>query len=640
VNAALLFHAILPDSSHFFFALRLGQSYFGPGLSGGVMVAQGPLEAFVMVRIHAGQPTFTTLLSMSANAQFPPAVPPPPRLGLAIASLALGILAFILSLFVIGLIFGVVGFVLGLVHILGRRGPNTMAWFGVSFSILGVIASIGLGIVYYKGFLKFKDAIASMNTGGSANSFEEWEGVLAPDISVTTLEGKPLKLSELKGKRVVLDFWATWRGPCVKEIPHFVKLHNETSRDELMIVGISQEDESTLKSFVNKKGVNYPIASASDLPAPYKDVQSFPTTFFIDRKGVIQTVTVGYREFSDLKGQAITNDFEGEAKAAPLPVSGLTESDKLLSAMLVWSNNVPGGQAICVGDWDGDSASDILVADAGKKLHVFSLDGAKKTSVSLPDQFAAIECGHHQQKGVRLLGYTSWAPKVSVMDRSGKELWNYSATMGGIDGAHWGDLDGDGTDELVVGMNGFGGVHAVSAEGKRIWHAASFGNVWNQAVIPAGKERPALVFATEAGGSVQVFDAKGKVLRSLRPRGKYYTQMTAAMIDRSNTVQVVAIGDGNTTAFDANGKLAWSTPANANTSGSTAFAHGDIDGDGVSEWAFIDAAGDLVLATTTGVKLSSIAGQSGLSGFVLAPGKKTSRLITLGSESLQAFTFE
>src|SRR6266404_2617670 len=100
------------------------------------------------------------------------------------------------------------------------------------------------------------------------------------------------------------------------------------------------------------------------------------------------------------------------------------------------------------------------------------------------------------------------------MDATGKEIWHYSATFG-VNGAHWGDLDGDGTDEIIVGMNGFGGLQALAADGKRLWRASA-GNVWGQAVVPATKDRAALVFATEASGSVRIFDGQGHQVRTVR----------------------------------------------------------------------------------------------------------------------------
>jgi peroxiredoxin len=248
-----------------------------------------------------------------------------PRLGLAIASLVLGILAFLSSFLVIGALFGLIGLILGVGHVLRRQGRNAMAWTGVVLSVLSIVIGTGFGVIYFKAINspEFKKAFeaAMSGAGQGGNVFEKWKGVAAPDFTVTTLDGKAIKLGELKGKRVVVDFWATWCPPCVMEIPHFIQLRSDSPADELVIVGISSEDATTLKSFVKKKGINYPIASEDDLPAPYNEVSSIPTTFMIDRKGVIQEVLVGYHDFEKLKAHALAADFEGEPKPA-LTVDG------------------------------------------------------------------------------------------------------------------------------------------------------------------------------------------------------------------------------------------------------------------------------------------------------------------------------
>jgi peroxiredoxin len=249
---------------------------------------------------------------MNPNPEIAATVPPAvPRMGLAIASLVLGILACMLSLFLVGAVAGLVGLILGLVHVMQKRGSNAMAWWGMGLSVFSILASVAMGAVYYHLVMQIRNQAASSL---GADSFAKWEGFLAPDISVTTLDGKTIQLDQLKGKRVVLDFWATWCGPCVREIPHLNRLYNETSRDDLMIIGISDENEATLKSFVAGKGVNYPVASEKNLPSPYKDVHLIPTTFFIDRNGVIRSVVVGYHEFNQLKEHALAKDFEGEPK--------------------------------------------------------------------------------------------------------------------------------------------------------------------------------------------------------------------------------------------------------------------------------------------------------------------------------------
>lgn len=565
-----------------------------------------------------------------------------PRLGLAIASLVLGILALVLSLLIVGAVLGLVGLILGVVHIRGRRGSNAMAWWGVGLSIVGILSGIGLGVFYYHTYKKVVAAMESASSDEGTN-VEEWEGVLAPDITVKTLDGQTIELSKLRGKRVVLDFWATWCPPCVKEIPHFLRLFNETSRDELMVIGISSEDESTLKSFVNKHGINYTIASAKDLALPYKDIQSIPTTFFIDRNGVIQSIAVGYHEFAAIKEHALAGDVKGEPKPPPsTPRSELKESSDPLTANEAWTTRIPGASALAVCDWDGDEAVEILVATADKRLHVLSAAGAEKAVIPLPDRFSLIEAGRHATQGARLLGYANWGHKVTIMDVSGREIWSYPSSTG-VNGAHWGDLDGDKTDELIVGMNGSGGLHAVSAEGKKLWAVTDIGNVWNQAVIPATKDRAALIFATEAGGTVRVYDAKGKLQCTIRPEGKYCSQMAARVVDRDGMIQSIAIGGGKAIAFDQEGQVSWSTPSIKDHGGwrQTTFAGGDLNGDGQSEWMFHDASGGLLVASWQGEKLASLPEQAQLEDFTIVPttnGK--GMLVTLFESTLRAYVFD
>jgi peroxiredoxin len=242
-----------------------------------------------------------------------PKAPPAPRLGMAIASLVLGIVACVLSLFVVGALFGLIGLLLGLLHVFRKRGPNSMAWWGIGLSIFGILASVAMGCVFYYVITTQMKNL----TAASDSAYNQWIGAEAPDIAITTLDGKPIRLSQLKGKRVVLNFWATWCGPCVMEMPHFVRLYNESSRDDLIIIGISNEDEFKVRSFITQKGIKYPIAVSKDLPSPYKDIAGIPATFFIDRKGIMQSVLVGSRNFNELKDRALTTDFQETQKSSP-----------------------------------------------------------------------------------------------------------------------------------------------------------------------------------------------------------------------------------------------------------------------------------------------------------------------------------
>jgi len=234
-----------------------------------------------------------------------------PQLGLAITALVLGILSFALSFVVVGALLGIIGLVFGLIHLRRPHQPRGMAVCGLALSVIGILGSILFGMLYFSFFRTM------LGSGGKAGALQAWEGVKAPDLTVTSLQGETLKLSDLKGRRVVVDIWATWCQPCVKEIPHFNRLRQEVSTEELVIVGISREPPSVILPFLKKHGVGYPSISTDDLPAPYSDVKYIPTTFFIDRNGIIQTILTGYHDFASLKEYALAGNYEGEARATP-----------------------------------------------------------------------------------------------------------------------------------------------------------------------------------------------------------------------------------------------------------------------------------------------------------------------------------
>jgi len=144
-----------------------------------------------------------------------------------------------------------------------------------------------------------------------------WEGVRVPDFSVTNLDGQTIRLADLKGKRVIVNFWATWCVPCLVEIPNFIKLRAETSAANVVILGLSTDDAATQKTFAKRNAINYPLAILQHVPSPYQDVAKIPVTMVIDHNGVIQHVVFSAQDLKTLEKFAAEADFSGQVRPAP-----------------------------------------------------------------------------------------------------------------------------------------------------------------------------------------------------------------------------------------------------------------------------------------------------------------------------------
>ena len=118
----------------------------------------------------------------------------------------------------------------------------------------------------------------------------------APAFTLKSLDGKTLALSELKGKIVVVNFWATWCPPCRAEIPDFVEVYEQNRAKGLEIVGVSVDEMTPqqLRPFVDKNKMSYPVALVTDkILRDYGPISAIPTTFIIDKKGIIRHAEEG-----------------------------------------------------------------------------------------------------------------------------------------------------------------------------------------------------------------------------------------------------------------------------------------------------------------------------------------------------------
>jgi thiol-disulfide isomerase/thioredoxin len=136
------------------------------------------------------------------------------------------------------------------------------------------------------------------NSKTSAVSQQEMTYSPAPDFNLQDLDGKYVRLSDQKGKVVLIDFWATWCPPCRKGIPELIDMQREYGPDKLVVLGINldQEAAGVVKDFANNYQINYPVLFYTpEVVSAYGGIEAIPTTFVVDKDGKVRTWVQGYR---------------------------------------------------------------------------------------------------------------------------------------------------------------------------------------------------------------------------------------------------------------------------------------------------------------------------------------------------------
>jgi cytochrome c biogenesis protein CcmG/thiol:disulfide interchange protein DsbE len=149
----------------------------------------------------------------------------------------------------------------------------------------------------------------------------------APDFTLQDANGTSVKLSDYKGKVVLLNFWATWCGPCALEIPWFEEFEQQYKSRGFEVLGVSMDEDGwkAVKPYVTEHKVNYRVVLGNDsVTQLYGGVDSLPTSFLVDRNGRIAFVHVGLagkdeyqNEIQNLLGSAQTNQSAGALPFVP-----------------------------------------------------------------------------------------------------------------------------------------------------------------------------------------------------------------------------------------------------------------------------------------------------------------------------------
>lgn len=180
-------------------------------------------------------------------------------------------------------------------------------------SMIAVLVLIGL--VVYGGYDYFHKS--SSETGQIAESGEAnletgiLKGQLAPDFALTDLQGNTVRLSDFKGKKVLVNFWATWCPPCRVEMPHMQKFYEDYQSKDVVILGVNltptEENPDNVQAFVKEQQLTFPIVldKEGDVMQTYQ-VVAYPTTFLLDSDGVIREKFQGAIHY-DMMKEAVSN---------------------------------------------------------------------------------------------------------------------------------------------------------------------------------------------------------------------------------------------------------------------------------------------------------------------------------------------
>jgi peroxiredoxin len=163
-------------------------------------------------------------------------------------------------------------------------------WFGV------LLLAFLIGIAGFNLYSDRKDVTEIKNTGMAVNDDVTGiaQGEKAPDFTVKTMEGKEVKLSDYEGKKVFLNFWATWCPPCKAEMPHMQSFYDDKPENiEILAINL-EESNKKISEFVDQYGLTFPILMDEDGKVTETfEVYTIPTTYVLNEDGTVHQKIIG-----------------------------------------------------------------------------------------------------------------------------------------------------------------------------------------------------------------------------------------------------------------------------------------------------------------------------------------------------------
>ncbi|MGH9510392.1 MAG: TlpA family protein disulfide reductase [Terriglobales bacterium] len=164
-----------------------------------------------------------------------------------------------------------------------------------------IVVALAVGLMLYTGS-RMQSSSAGPATPGRLSG-QNVRGLTAPDFELKRLDGSTLKLSSLRGKAVVLNFWATWCGPCKIEMPWLTEFQKQYGPQGVEVIGIAMDDQTEkVGEFVKDVGADYTIVLGNEAVGDaYGGVQLLPATFYIDRDGKVVDRVFGLVSRSEIE---------------------------------------------------------------------------------------------------------------------------------------------------------------------------------------------------------------------------------------------------------------------------------------------------------------------------------------------------
>ena len=384
-------------------------------------------------------------------------------------------------------------------------------------------------------------------------------GTPAPTFKLDLVSGGQVDLAALKGQIVVLDFWATWCGPCVRALPQVVATSKKYADKGVKLYAVNlREEPADIKAFLQEHKLDVSVALDKEgKTAEAYGVEGIPQSVIIGKDGTVQVVHVGASP--DLE-QQLTRELEALIANKNLAEAAL--KDQTLDA----TGLTPAWSVVAKAGALAGNGRGTLMTTAGRMAQQFDAQGKPVDAFALGATARQLRLFRTQPKGVGdLLMFSVWERTLVAQKASGDLLWTHD-DQDGIDDVAVVDFDGDGRDEVVIGFNGGGGVLALDNAGKELWRFKEIGNAWHIAAGDVTGDKAPEVISTSAEGDLYVFDRTGKLLKKINAGCEAMHvgvfRPTAASGDGQSLILTAGTNGEHETleAIDFAGKTRWQWP--------------------------------------------------------------------------------